>query len=73
MIPAVRLEMSSSHHSLIYLFWGMLLIVIALVWVIVIAFGIDVSSTPFLYPLVVMLIGLVAIATAIVWHRLTKE
>ena len=64
--------MSSSHHSLVYLFWGMLLIVVALVWVIVIALGIDVSNTPFLYPLVVMLIGMVAIATAIVWHRLTK-
>ncbi len=64
--------MSSSHHSLAYLFWGMLLIVIALVWSIVIALGIDVSNTPFLYPLVVMLIGLVAIATAFVWHKLTK-
>ena len=67
-----QLAMSSSHHSLIYLFWGMLLIVVALVWIIVIGLGIDVSSTPFLYPLVVMLVGFVAIATAIVWHRLTK-
>ena len=50
----------------------MLLIVIALVWSIVIAFGIDVSNTPYLYPMVVMLIGLVAIATAFVWHKLTK-
>ncbi len=64
--------MSSSHHSLVYLFWGMLLIVVALVWSIVIALGIDVSNTPFLYPLVVALIGMVAIATAFVWHKLTK-
>ncbi len=64
--------MSSSHHSLVYLFWGMLLIVIAVVWSIVIALGIDVSNTPFLYPLVVAMIGMVAIATAFVWHRLTK-
>ncbi len=64
--------MSSSHHSLVYLFWGMLLIVVAIVWSIVIALGIDVSNTPFLYPLVVALIGMVAIATAFVWHRLTK-
>jgi anti-sigma-K factor RskA len=64
--------MSSSHHSLVYLFWGMLLIVVAVVWSIVIALGIDVSNTPFLYPLVVALIGMVAIATAFVWHRLTK-
>lgn len=64
--------MSSSHHSLVYLFWGMLLIVIAIVWSIVIALGIDVSNTPFLYPLVVAMIGMVAIATAFVWHKLTK-
>ncbi len=64
--------MSSSHHSLTYLFWGMLLIVIAVIWSIVIALGIDVSNTPFLYPLVVALIGMVAIATAFVWHKLTK-
>ncbi len=65
--------MSSSHHSLTYLFWGMLLIVVAIVWTIVIALGIDVSSTPFLYPFIVLLIGLVAITTAFVWHRLTKS
>jgi anti-sigma-K factor RskA len=64
--------MSSSHHSLVYLFWGMLLIVVAIVWSIVIVLNIDVSNTPFLYPLVVALIGMVAIATAFVWHRLTK-
>lgn len=64
--------MSSSHHSLVYLFWGMLLIVVAVVWSIVIALNIDVSNTPFLYPLVVAMIGMVAIATAFVWHKLTK-
>ncbi len=64
--------MSSSHHSLVYIFWGLLFVVGSMIWILIIAIPIAIPDS-FVLPLALMVIGLTAIMAALVWHRLTRQ